>query len=123
MRQVRHYATPAVERRKRRVRDTLNGTAKRPRISVHRTNRFISVQAIDDAGQKTLAVVSDRPTKSTKKPMAGTKIERATAVGTTLAQVLQQQKITTALFDRGEYRYHGRVKAVAESLRAGGIQV
>lgn len=103
--------------RKLRVRANMHGTATKPRITVARSNRFIFVQAIDDVAGATL--VSARNTTSEK----GTKTDRAQAVGTLIAEGLKKKHITEAIFDRGAYRYHGRVKAVAEALRSAGIKV
>lgn len=110
--------------RRRRVRSNMVGTAERPRLSVNRSNRFISVQAIDDQTGVTLASASDYgqgPTKSKAKKVS--KIESAQAVAKALATALKKKKITKAVFDRGQYRYHGRVKAIAETLREGGISL
>lgn len=115
-----HHHTPA-ERRKLRVRQNLIGTSLRPRVSVHRTNKTVSAQAIDDEKAVTIAQVSSAHLK-TKSP-AQTKTALAKLVGETLATQLQAKKVTTAIFDRGQFRYHGRVRAVAEGLRSGGITV
>lgn len=113
-----HHLSPALQRQKR-VRARLHGTAERPRVSVHRSNRHMMAQAIDDVAGLTLTTVSSRALTKAK----GTKTEVATQVGQTLAQQLQAKQITTVIFDRGRFRYHGRVKAVAEALRTEGLIV
>lgn len=102
--------------RKTRVRANMQGTASKPRVSVARSNRFIYIQAIDDVAGKTVAGLRDAQAKATKT-------ERAATVAKQFAEVLKKQSITTVLFDRGPYKYHGRIKAIAEALRAAGIKV
>lgn len=116
MKQIRHVLS-AEQKRVLRIRQNMQGTAAKPRISVVRSNRSIAVQAIDDVAGVTLAGTQDDLSSG------GTKTERATATGVRLAAELAKKKITTAIFDRGAYRYHGRVKAVAEALREAGIKV
>lgn len=99
-----------------RVRARILGTAEKPRLSVFRSNSCLSVQAIDDVAARTLASANDL------KLDKGTKTERAAQVGTALAQALSKLGVKTAVFDRGGYRYHGRVKALADAARAAGIQ-
>lgn len=107
-------------RRKRRVSSKINGIKERPRISVFRSNKYIYVQVIDDESSKTLASVSSLKLKSTKKI---TKTEAAKEIGKILAQALNKIKITQAVFDRNRFLYCGRVKAIAEGLREGGIKI
>ncbi len=124
MKKSSYYSSSTKERRTKRVRAVLHGTAQRPRVSVYRSNRYISAQAIDDDAQKTLVFASDTQKDAIKK--AGdvvTKTQRASKVGEMIAEQLKKMKITSAIFDRGPYRYHGRIKAVAEALRAQGVQV
>lgn len=116
---IKHHQTPA-QKRASRVRAKLFGTADRPRLTVFRSQQHISVQVIDDETQKTLISVSDLG-KDNK--MKGTKTERATEVAQELLTQLKKNKITKLAFDRGAYKYHGRVKAVAVALREGGIEV
>ncbi len=104
-------------RRKRRVGAKLSGTASRPRLVVTRSLQHISCQLIDDAAGRTLVSVSDITVKA-----KGNKTERAKQVGTAIAQAAQTKKITTVVFDRSGYLYHGRVKALAEAARAAGLQ-
>jgi large subunit ribosomal protein L18 len=110
----------AVQRRKMRVRGKLFGTTKRPRVSIERSNMHTYLQAIDDEQGKTIASAQD---VIKDKKATGTKTERAIAAATTLAEQLKKQHITAVVFDRGEFRYHGRVRAVAEALRAAGINL
>ena len=106
-------------KRRRRVRAKVRGTAERPRISVFRSNRGISAQLVDDVAGHTLAAVTwtEAPLRD-KAPM-----EQATAAGKLLAERAQQAGITSAVFDRGGYQFHGRVKAFAEGIREGGLTV
>jgi large subunit ribosomal protein L18 len=103
-------------RRHAKVRAKISGTAARPRLSVFRSNKAIYAQLVDDISGVTLASASD--VKDTK----GTNVERAIAVGTALANAAKAKKITTVVFDRGGYLFAGRVKALAEAARAGGLQ-
>ena len=107
------------ERRRIRTRTKLFGTVERPRLSVLRTNRFTSVQLIDDMAGKTLASASTRDMKTKEKGKMGA----AEQLGEMIAKKAQELKITAAVFDRGGYNYHGRVKAVAEGARKGGLQI
>jgi large subunit ribosomal protein L18 len=102
-------------KRHRRVRAHVIGTAARPRLCVFRSLKHISGQIIDDESGRTLAMVNDQKLK-------GPKAERAKQVGEQLAAKAKTAKITTVVFDRGGYLYHGRVKALAEGARAGGLK-
>jgi large subunit ribosomal protein L18 len=106
-------------KRRRRVRAKVHGTAERPRISVFRSNRGIFAQLVDDDAGRTLAAVSwtEADLKSLK-PM-----EQASKAGQLLAERAKAAGVETAVFDRGGYRYHGRVKALAEGAREGGLTV
>jgi large subunit ribosomal protein L18 len=104
-------------RRRRRVRAKVRGTAERPRISIFRSNRGISAQLIDDDGGRTLAAVT-----WTEADLKGLpRMEQASKAGQVLAQRGKDAGIERAVFDRGGYRYHGRVKALAEGAREGGL--
>jgi large subunit ribosomal protein L18 len=104
-------------KRRRRVRAKVRGTAERPRISVFRSNRGIFAQLIDDDAGVTLAAVNwTEADLRTLKPG-----EQATRAGALLAERAKAAGIETAVFDRGGYRYHGRVKALAEGAREGGL--
>jgi large subunit ribosomal protein L18 len=106
-------------KRRRRVRAKVKGSAERPRISVFRSNRGIFAQLIDDHGGRTLASVS-----WTEAELRGlSPLEQAKRAGAVLAQRAAEVGVQEAVFDRGGYRYHGRVKALAEGAREGGLQV
>lgn len=98
------------ERRKNRTRTVIRGTAERPRLSVFRSNTRISAQLIDDTVGKTLVSVHE------KKNLA-----QAEIVGTKIAEGAKKAGVLKAVFDRGAYKYHGNVKAVAEGARKGGL--
>ncbi len=100
-------------RRKNRVRAKISGTAVRPRLAVFRSNANIYAQLIDDVSGKTLCASSDLKMKK-----EGTKTEMATKVGTDVANKINELKIEAIVFDRGWFAYHGRVKALAEAVRA-----
>ncbi|MFZ2681852.1 MAG: 50S ribosomal protein L18 [Patescibacteria group bacterium] len=103
-------------RRAARVRARIEGTKERPRLSVFRSDRHISAQLIDDTTGRTLASASDMKSAAGAKPM-----ERAAKVGAELSAAAKQVGITTVIFDRGSYLFHGRVKALAEAAREGGL--
>jgi len=107
----------ARQRRHRRVRGKVRGTAERPRLVVSRSNKGISAQLIDDMAGKTLAAASWLSVKS----FDGNKTAQAAEVGKLLAQNAKQAVIETAVFDRAGYLYHGRVKALADAAREGGL--
>lgn len=107
------------ERRKRRVRAKVSGTAERPRISVYRSNRGISAQLIDDTAGKTLAAVNW--TEADIKSLTG--IEQAKKAGEVLAGRAKDAGVDAAVFDRNGFLYHGRVAAFAEGVREGGLTV
>ena len=105
------------QRRHERVREKVRGSAARPRLAVYRSLTHIYAQLIDDDAGKTLASASSLDKKN------GKKAERAAAVGTSLGERAKQAGISEAVFDRGGYRYHGRVKALAEAVRKAGVKV
>ena len=104
-------------KRRRRVRAKVTGSAERPRISVFRSNRGVFAQLIDDASGRTLAAVNwtEDELKSLKR------MEQAKKAGALLAERAKAAGVETAVFDRGGYRYHGRVKALAEGAREAGL--
>jgi len=104
-------------RRHRRVRGKVAGTAERPRLAVFRSNRGISAQLIDDEAGRTLASASWKGVGT-----SGSKTEQAAAVGRALADSAKKAGIVACVFDRAGYLYHGRVKALAEGAREGGLQ-
>jgi large subunit ribosomal protein L18 len=106
-------------KRRRRVRAKVTGTAERPRISVFRSNRGIAAQLVDDLAGHTLAAVSWTESALRDKPP----MEQAGEAGKLLAERAQAAGISSAVFDRGGYQYHGRVKAFAEGVREGGLTV
>jgi large subunit ribosomal protein L18 len=105
-------------RRHKRVRKHLVGTAERPRLVVFRSNRGIAAQLIDDGAGRTLAAASSLHVRNAK----GTKSDQAVAVGKLLAENAKKAGVKSVVFDRGGYLYHGRVKALAEAAREGGLQ-
>ena len=107
-------------KRQKRIRTKIVGTSARPRLTVFRSNQHISLQVIDDQAGKTLASASDL-VKGQKAKV--TKTASAVAVSKVLLGLLAKKKITSLVFDRSYYKYHGRVKAVAETLREGGIKL
>ncbi len=109
-----------VDRRKKRVSANITGTSERPRVSVYRSNKYIYAQAIDDIAGTTVAASNSVAVKSKEKQ---TKTETAKAVGIKLAELLLEKKIKAVVFDRNRFAYNGRVKALAEGLREGNIQV
>jgi large subunit ribosomal protein L18 len=108
----------ARQRRHRRVRGKIFGSAERPRLVVFRSNRGIEAQLVDDLEGKTLAAASWLNLKSFK----GSKTEQAAEVGKLLAKNAKGAGVETAVFDRGGYLYHGRVKALADAAREGGLK-
>jgi large subunit ribosomal protein L18 len=109
----------ARKRRHRRVRGRLSGTAERPRLVVFRSNRGIAAQVVDDLEGKTLAAAS---WQHLKKAFKGSKTEQAAEVGKLLAANAKKAGVETVVFDRAGYLYHGRVKALAEGAREGGLR-
>ena len=104
-------------RRRRRVRTALRATAGgRPRLSVHRSGRHIYAQIIDDAAGRTLAAASTLGTKG------GSNVDAASKVGKDLAEAAKKAGVTTVVFDRGGFLFHGRVKALADAAREGGLE-
>ena len=104
-------------RRRRRVRAKIHGTARRPRLSVFRSNRGVYAQLIDDDAARTLVAVAWTEPELRKLKAA----EQAKRAGELLAQRAMQAEVETCVFDRGGYQYHGRVKAIAEGAREGGL--
>jgi large subunit ribosomal protein L18 len=106
-------------RRHRRVRGKVRGTAERPRLVVFRSNRGIFAQLVDDDAGRTLAAASWKELPASFK---GDKTEQATEVGKRLAAAAKSAGVSNAVFDRGGYLFHGRVKALADSAREGGLK-
>lgn len=102
-----------------RIRRTVKGTAERPRLSVFRSNKQIYAQLIDDLNGVTLVAASSA---AKELSASGNKVAIATAVGKAIAEKAKSSGISSVVFDRGGYLYHGRVKALAEGAREGGLQ-
>jgi large subunit ribosomal protein L18 len=105
-------------KRHKRVRKHVVGTAERPRLAVFRSNRGIAAQLVDDTAGRTLAAASSLNVRNAK----GSKSEQAAEVGKLLAENAKKANIKVVVFDRGGYLYHGRVKALAEAAREGGLE-
>ncbi len=106
------------ERRRRRVRTALRSRAGgKPRLSVHRTGKHIYAQVIDDAAGKTLAAASTLGAK-----VSGANVDAARQVGADIAAAAKNAGVTTVVFDRGGFLFHGRVKALADAAREGGLE-
>jgi large subunit ribosomal protein L18 len=112
-------AHQARNRRHRRIRGKVAGTAERPRLAVFRSNLGISAQLIDDASGRTLAAAGWQQIKKSSK---GSKTDQAQEVGKLLAANAKEANVETCVFDRGGYLYHGRVKALADGAREGGLK-
>ena len=109
--------TQARIKRKARVRKKVSGNASRPRLSVFRSLNHIYVQVIDDAAGHTVAFASSR-----EAGVSGDKTEKAKAVGEAVAKRCLEKGVKTVVFDRGGYKYHGRVQAIAEAARSTGLE-
>lgn len=105
---------------KQRLRKKIRGTAEKPRLSVFKSNNEIYAQIVNDIEGKTLAAASSRTKEMTAKKV--TKTEKATLVGNIIAEKAKEAGIETIVFDRSGYMYHGRVKALAEAARKGGLK-
>jgi large subunit ribosomal protein L18 len=103
-------------RRRKRIRAKLFGTALKPRLSIFKSNKFIYAQIIDDMTGKTLAAASDMDIKK------GGRLSKSEEVGKLIADRAKEKKIKKVIFDRGGFIYTGRIKALAESARAGGLE-
>lgn len=100
-----------------RIRKKIAGTSTKPRLSVFRSNKSIYCQLIDDVNGVTLASASSR-----EFPSKGNKVEQSALIGKNIAEKAKNLQITTVVFDRSGYLYHGRVKALADGARDGGLQ-
>jgi len=107
-------------RRHRRVRKKIHGTAERPRLAVHRSNKHLAVQVIDDDAGRTIAAAST--TEGDLRADSGHSVAAAAKVGTLIAERAKAAGITKVVFDRGGYIYHGRVAAVAAAAREAGLE-
>ena len=113
---IRRYKAKS-QKRKTRVRSKTKGSLSRPRLTVFRSNQQIYAQIIDDSQGKTLVQANSLKLKDKKN-----QLEIAQAVGQALAKAAQAKKISQVVFDRGQYKYHGRVKALAEAARQAGLK-
>lgn len=109
--------TTQSNRRKARVRARITGTQQRPRLAIKLTNRHVTAQIIDDTKAHTLAYVT-----TVRNQANGNLTERATWVGAEIAKTSKKHKITKVVFDRGDKQYHGRLHALAEAARQGGLE-
>lgn len=110
------------ERRKLRIRRKVNGTAERPRLSVFRSARHIYAQIIDDASGTTLAAASTLSKELEGQLAEDNKVDAAKKVGKLIAAACKEKGITKIVFDRNGYLYHGRVSALAQAAREGGLE-
>ena len=110
------------QRRRFRVRKSLRGTPQRPRLSVYRSNQNIACQVIDDLSRKTLVSCSTREPELREQVRYGGNKDAATAVGRLLAQRALAAGIAAVCFDRGHYKYHGRIAALADAAREAGLK-
>jgi large subunit ribosomal protein L18 len=118
---TKNYMASQLQKRNRRrirIRSKIKGTKLRPRLSVFRSNAHIFAQLINDEEGLTIASITTKHVEEKGK----TKSEKAFILGERLAEKAKSQKVTAAVFDRGGYQYHGRVKQVAEGARKGGLQ-
>src|SRR5947208_7625543 len=111
----------ARQRRHRRIRVALSGTGQRPRLNVFRSLHHIYAQVIDDASGTTLAAASTNEPDA-RGSLTGNKTDRARAVGKAIAERAREKGVTSVVFDRGGYLYHGRVKALADGAREAGLE-
>ncbi len=114
---MRGSRTDARQRRHRRVRKEVRGTAARPRMAVYRSNRYIYVQIIDDVAGHTMAQASSRELKT-----PGLSVKAASKVGKRIAARAQDAGVDTVVFDRGGFAFHGKVRALAEAAREEGLK-
>jgi large subunit ribosomal protein L18 len=120
---LRQIDRKKVRRRVRyRIRKKIDGTAKRPRLAIFRSAKHIYAQAIDDTTGRTLAAASTQDSSLKTENPTGSSIEAAKQVGGLIAQKLKEVGVSSVVFDRGGYVYHGRIKALADAVREGGFQ-
>jgi large subunit ribosomal protein L18 len=113
----------AKDQRRRRTRAKISGTAERPRLSVHVSNRHIVAQLIDDDAGKTLSFVSTAGSGKVNAAVKGTMTEKATWAGEKIAELAAKKQVKAVVFDRGSRIYHGRLHALAEAARAKGLEL
>ncbi len=110
------------EKRRRRIRGKISGTAERPRLSVFRSNKHVYAQVIDDVRGHTLAAASTVDAALRPQLDSHTKVDEAKLVGRLIAERARAAGVSQVVFDRGGYLYHGRVKALADAAREGGLE-
>ncbi len=121
MSDIAKYRRESRIRRHRRVRKKIHGTAERPRLAVHRSNKHLTLQVIDDdAGRTIVSATSVEADQRSTGP--GGSVEAATRLGTLIGERAKAAGITTVVFDRGGYAYHGRVAAAAAAAREAGLE-
>lgn len=116
-------ALSKLQRRNRisfRIRKKIRGTAERPRLAVYRSNKQIYAQVIDDLNRVTMVSASSKEKSIAEAAAKG--VEQATAVGKLIAEKCREKGVENVIFDRGGYKYHGRVKSLAEAAREGGLK-
>jgi large subunit ribosomal protein L18 len=121
MADIAHARRAARLRRHRRVRKKIHGTAERPRLAVHRSNRHLVAQVIDDDAGRTLVAASTAEADQRATGSGGT-VEAATRIGTLVAERAKAAGIDRVVFDRGGFRYHGRIAALAAAARDAGLE-
>ncbi len=105
-----------------RIRKTVKGTALRPRLAVFKSNKYIYAQMIDDEARQTVAAASSLDEGLRSKLKSGGTVEAAKLVGKSIADRAKEKGLSAVVFDRGGYEYHGRIKALAEAAREGGLK-
>jgi large subunit ribosomal protein L18 len=122
MKRIQKLKISRRRRRKRQIRKGIEGTVDRPRLTVYRSHKNIYVQAVDDLAQATIAEANSRSQDLGDDVGYGGNAKAAAAVGQLIARRLRMKGIDHVVFDRGGYKYHGRVKALAEAARAEGLK-
>ena len=122
IRESAQFRREARVRRAKRVRNRVVGTAEKPRLSVHRSNRHVTAQLIDDEAGVTLVSVHDYKMDAPEIEGMSGKVARAKAVGQAIAAAAKDKGIESVVFDRAGYKFHGRVAALAEGAREGGLK-
>ncbi len=109
------------DRIRKRIRNKIRGTSERPRVHVFKSNRYVYTQVIDDVDNRILASASTLEKEFKQKNKNFKNVEACQVLGEMLVKRLKAKKIESVIFDRGVYRYHGRIKALAEAMRKGGL--
>lgn len=105
-----------------RLRKKIKGSVERPRLSIHFSGNHIYAQIVDDEGGRTLAAVATTEKELRSKPATRANVTTATEIGKLIAQRAKEKKIESVVFDRGGFKYHGKVKALADGAREGGLK-